>query len=290
MTMFPKDAPVRLKGKALGTFDCKGCGVKVERIQKRLRRGGRFCSTRCYYRSKQEVSKTRHRKCAECGIEFTNKNALKFCGAKCSDVWRSKRKTKTCAECGVQFSIQRPCLRVKFCSQKCMGLGTRKPLVKTICPNCHSPFEHRQMGGRTRIYCSKACKTEHYRDANHPGFRGDRRQYRGKDWKYQSALARIRDMNTCANCGDNSEKNISVDHIVPFRMCRTFQEGKNPNGLINLICLCRRCHMRKTQMEKTVLRGDVMGFIAKAKAVIDRDRLLTALDFWGLYRPAKEIA
>jgi hypothetical protein len=75
-----------------------------------------------------------------------------------------------------------------------------------------------------------------------------------------------------------------VDHIVPFRMCKTYEDGRDPNNLRNLICLCRSCHAKKTHMERKVLGGDVMGFISRAKAIVDLDRLLDALDYWGLVR------
>ena len=119
---------------------------------------------------------------------------------------------------------------------------------------------------------------------NHPLFRGNRRGYRGANWHKQAALARERDGGLCQGCGALCNEKASVDHIVPFRLTREYgaHESKDPNDLHNLISLCRSCHAKKTQAERKLLKGDVIGFLSVVRVFMPIDKVEAALIFWGL--------
>jgi len=61
-------------------------------------------------------------------------------------------------------------------------------------------------------------------------------------------------------------------------------EEHDPNDLDNLVCLCRKCHQKKTTgIERRLLRGDVIGFISKMKSFVGEERTIKALSLYNLY-------
>jgi len=77
-----------------------------------------------------------------------------------------------------------------------------------------------------------------YRGENNWWWSGGTVQYRGKNWRKQSRLARERDRDTCQRCGKTKEqvgKNLDVHHISPHIL-------SNDNSLENLITYCPSCH------------------------------------------------
>lgn len=70
-----------------------------------------------------------------------------------------------------------------------------------------------------------------------PAWRGGHRGYRGPNWKSQRLLALHRDGHKCLACG--SVKQLTVNHIIPFRLFASHVEA---NDLANLATLCRPCH------------------------------------------------
>ena len=67
----------------------------------------------------------------------------------------------------------------------------------------------------------------------HINWKGGCKSWRGKDWKKLAKIILKRDNFGCQKC--NSNKNLSVHHIIPWRI-------NNNNSTTNLISLCKRCH------------------------------------------------
>jgi 5-methylcytosine-specific restriction endonuclease McrA len=80
----------------------------------------------------------------------------------------------------------------------------------------------------------------------HPNWKGgvSKRQSRKPNWDKYQKLTRDRDNNTCQACSINkvvTGQNMDVHHIVSYH---SFEDKKLANIISNLICLCRKCHMR----------------------------------------------
>lgn len=262
-------------------FKCLGCSAQVERKTKFINRGGRYCSTCCYYNSK---TKTKSRKCRNCGCTFSNNNPLRYCGPRCFAEFTRKRRTINCAACGESFEKKRPGVSQRYCSKKCAAKGETLPPQEFDCLKCGKHVVIRRVNSRLRKFCSNDCRCGYMQGEHHPLFRGNRRGYRGANWPSQAAQARKRDGLLCQGCRGPLTQKASVDHIVPFRLTALYgkREGKDPNDLANLVSLCRSCHAKKTQVERKLLRGDVVGFISGVKAIIPLERVNAALLFWGL--------
>lgn len=109
----------------------------------------------------------------------------------------------------------------KFCSISC-AIKQRNldaPLKNNKCITCGNIFQSKSTKAK---YCSKPCKSKHYRTLISTNENGSR--------KLQSILLLL----PCANCGwDVSSRDIH--HILPSCL-----GGKNE--LNNLITLCPNCH------------------------------------------------
>jgi len=261
------------------SFTCLTCGKEATRFVREISRiSGRYCSSTCWYASRD---KSRNRKCSYCGKVFANRNALKYCSPECLRKKSLERRTRRCPVCQGSFKVQR--LAQKYCSTRCAAADSpaveRTPFTCLSCGKEGSFIKYTKRS--CRMYCNQECQRKHMVGVNSPMYRGNRRQDRGPTWKHASAEARITDGNACVCCGAATEPKISVDHIVPYRIA-TFYREADPNSQINLACLCRSCHSKKTSTEPALLKGDVMGFIAESKRIIPLDRLMAALRFWRL--------
>ena len=263
-----------------GTFNCKGCGAVVERPTKSINRGQKYCSPHCFYAS---GTKAKSRVCRNCGATFTNRNALRYCGSSCFQEFIAKRKTTICAECKQPFQQMRPSLSQKYCSKKCEGAARTLPPRVFDCAHCGKSIAVRMVRNCPRKFCSKECQYAHTRGENHCLFRGNRRGYRGANWLKQASAARLRDGGVCQGCGAICTEKASVDHVVPFRLTKLYggRENKDPNDLRNLLSLCRSCHSKKTQAERKLLKGDMIGFITAVKCFLPIEKVQPALAFWG---------
>jgi len=80
------------------------------------------------------------------------------------------------------------------------------------------------------------------RGENHYNWKGGstpltRKRTKGFDWKIIADQVRLRDNNTCKNCGYTKESKLPVHHIIPFRISKD-------NSFKNLITLCNKCHKK----------------------------------------------
>lgn len=204
---------------------------------------------------------------------------------------RSSKLVKICAFCGGEFMRRPGAIGQKFCSWKCYSVDRGSQFKELECDNCHRNFKRKVTRKATRVFCSHKCRGEGNRGDKNPQWRGKRYAHRGSDWKEQSQIARDRDENRCrAICHNESyvparKEKLSVDHIVPYRLVlalRRIGADLNPNNLTNLISMCRSCHAKKTPSEAKILRGDLIGFLAVMRVVIDESRLHAALTLYGL--------
>jgi len=197
------------------------------------------------------------RACQRCGKEFQTRanGPIKWCGWACYNADRSKPVPKPCIQCGKLFTKRDRATtkRERYCGRKCMW-AWRREHVKEL---------------KIRFY--------------------ERKQDRGRDWLQASALARELCEHKCQAPGCDLVRNerLNVDHIVPYRMLLWLMEESpnlKPNDQRNLIPLCRVHHLRKTGAENKLFRGNVTGFIADASRFIPRERLIEALQLYGLIR------
>ena len=262
-----------------GQLNCQRCGIGFTSPHSRPKRILKFCSSRCWYEWKRGQT-PRQRKCIICGEMFdcVGKTYTKTCSWKCRGLSYRKRKTVSCLRCGKDFEWYPSGFDRRFCSRKCGHAHTRNQ-VGVKCLECGKRFMRTACFVRRvkRVFCSKECFKAHNRGQRSPLWRsGGPTSDRGSDWKKESIAARKRDDLTCQVCREKKKMSqLHVDHIVPFRLV-------NRNDAVNLISLCNRCHTRKTQMERYLLKGDMVSFKQKLNLrQWPMDRVEAALAWWG---------
>lgn len=272
------------------TGQCKMCGVTYTFPKKELMRRAGFCSLRCWYDYRGKVALDKRGSiCPQCGSGFLlpENTSHSFCSHRC--LMESRGSFRICEGCKEEFQIS-PSVRRIYCSRECyLKYRPTKTLI-LVCDCCGGPLRKQSVYARRhkRHFCSKECFTKGTRGPGSPLWRGNRRHYRGNDWLEQAAKARERDGNKCCSCEVVSKEKASVDHIVAYRLAKDWAPalGISPNDLRNLICLCRRCHSKKTQgAEAALLKGDMAGFYRKiAPLNLDTERIRIALVLFGLER------
>jgi len=147
-----------------------------------------------------------------------------------------------------------------YCSIKCMMLWLAKLAKKRVgvkhqgwvgrikrkCAVCRitvKVYPARAKANR-RVICSPECNRKYAaklcskRSGSHnPNWLGGRRSYRGPNWEVVRKQILNRDGNRCVHC--NAETRLSVHHIKPFRL---FKSYKAANREKNLKTLCAWCH------------------------------------------------
>ncbi len=122
--------------------------------------------------------------------------------------------------------------------------------IAVRCEQCGKPFGVPTWFARGEVrlrFCGKACRDAWTSvlpdDPNRLVLTG-RPEYRGGNWKVQTALARERDGFRCRNCGVTEEtlgRQLDVHHKTPVRL---FASAAAANRLDNLISVCPSCHKR----------------------------------------------
>jgi len=283
---------------------CPQCGKEFAGHDKK---GRKYCSPQCATESRHRYRST---VCQRCGKEFnTGKKTRKYCGQQCS-AESQRRPTRTCAHCGKTIPSYRKfcshkcstdahkslkpriCIvcqkeyrpahfAQKFCSSKCQGITTRKPIPKRTCKHCGQPFYSRDKRQRfcskecfyaqnardpiTCVYCgtlfqpthskSKFCsplcvrlgQKRFYGKGNH-FWKGGHSQspYYGPNWNLQRDRALARDNYTCQRCRAILDSpDLDVHHIRP----RVDFHGDwlSANKMDNLISFCHSCHRKVEQ-------------------------------------------
>lgn len=276
--------PTQRKKAVRGTHEvtCKRCG-NTNSVNFFRQNREKFCSSKCWYewRKENRVKSL----CRHCRMPFVHVGGRGiFCSNRCRI--DHSRKDVTCSECSKTFTTKKSSGR-KFCSFKCAAIVSRENIPDQSCKNCGKIFRPFTKA-REMLFCCHACAHSFNRGKNNALYRGNRLHDRGPDWQEKARETRLRDNNICQGCRRRPNQRASVDHIVPYRLARDICKVLvmfNPNDLINLICLCRSCHSKKTAAEMKLLRGNIVGFISAAKVIIPLERILKALCLYGLYTP-----
>ena len=176
---------------------------------------------------------------------------MKFCSLKCYRKNQHKNspiaKPKICVTCNKEFFTYKNQI---YCSYQCRA-DANSSQVSYTCEHCKKEFFDKI--STKRKYCSQKCKNISYKKGpDNPLWKGGGIKYRGKNWKTQSNLARIRDNFTCQICGIYQVKPLlTVHHIKPYRKFNGNYEYAN--RLENLITLCRSCHSKVEKDSSIIL-------------------------------------
>lgn len=115
--------------------------------------------------------------CEFCGKEKEYKYpslVKRYCSHECANqaAWQKREKGEveniTCKICGNVFSVllsvkrirERNGAQIQYCSQKCMGIGTRTRET-VACKNCGQTFETTRAKEGKGVFCSKKCASEY---------------------------------------------------------------------------------------------------------------------------------
>ncbi len=128
--------------------NCANCGKEFMVPPSEIRRGGgRFCSAKCWYGSKNKPNAKRRvewakKTCVVCGKEYEippvyeRRGNNKTCSDKCRGIWargannpnfRNASRNVVCALCGKHFIVGRHRLkdgRGTYCSMSCRGIAS----------------------------------------------------------------------------------------------------------------------------------------------------------------------
>ena len=182
--------------------------------------------------------------CEFCNKPFkTYQSRQRFCSNHCSRKDRYKIKKKAvCSYCSKEFIIKQGSLNGnRFCSRECYYLYKTKERVPIICKNCGKVAYFSPAIAKNRINCSKKCRNEQFSKESSKRFKntGGKNHHAYKNGNaYYRKDARINFPNKCIACGRNKVA-LRVHHIDGNRV---------NNDLINLVILCKSCHMRVHKM------------------------------------------
>lgn len=262
--------------RVLPPLSCERCGGT--RDHKHPDR--RFCSRACA----AAAATIPRPSCSVCGV--TVGLGAKTCIAH-HHVLNRRARERVCPTCKGTFApeLSRTLRNAgKYCSKACYNAArsVREAFITVRCEQCGTAFSRTRAAitRRHRSFCSRSCSATYNSGPNSAMYRGGTRQRRGPGWIANRRACRTRDR-VCRSCGKTPEQNgqeLSVDHVIPWRL---FADERMANDLGNLIGLCRSCHARKTsRAEAAYVRGDVLEWRAFLIDVgVDRDSLAVYEDF-----------
>jgi len=210
------------------------------------------------------------------------------------------RVTRHCVNCKKKIFVLphnvRDGRRGRFCSSVCYLEHTGRGKKILQCAECGKSFERFNCYGRSRktrrFFCSATCQHSYNRGPNNPMWRGGRKKepWRFKNWKRIAALVRKRDHQSCQVCGKTRRQNgraLAVVHIIPYRLIKHWLEiglieNRDPNDPIGLLSLCDSCHGKKTQTERKIIGGDLVGFTRGSLTQLQHPRASMALEHYGI--------
>lgn len=182
-------------------------------------------------------------------------------------LYQARLITVKCDDCGTVCEHEKRLLArgkiplCKPCSYAARGRKARarpKSIVICKCAVCEREFPQtpsQARKARLAKTCSVICRdkaramgliyraVQTPRGQDNPLWEGGRAHINyGADWKSQRDAARLRDSDTCRECGMTKAEHgraLDVHHVVRFI---DFADSTEANALTNLITLCRSCH------------------------------------------------
>lgn len=227
---------------------------------------GKSLSTRSGLRkhhTKVHGERLPNRTCSGCGAGFYDpKSRLEYCGdcnpnaGEHNGNWKGAKETGECKECGEEFEYypsDKDGVYCETCVEESDGLlpenpAEKIPRTRVRCPACGSEqsvlpsiVENNDRGVFCDLDCYGDWLSENVVGEDHHRWKEGESLY-AHGWSHVQRAARVRDDNTCQNCGKTKSeigRNPDVHHIIPVR---DFEDPRDAHRLDNVICLCRTCH------------------------------------------------
>lgn len=249
--------------------------------------GRKFCNIKCSQKFNGRKRTTNFVNCMCCGKVFRGRTrdqetsgGNKYCSPECRQKYCGI--TKTCTECGEKFNNYDKRQR-KFCSRACYKKSHRTRVTKLLCHACGKEFERptafanrSDRDPRHRYYCSRECQLIGISGTSSLMYLGTRSADRGDTWKKQRKIV-AKSRKRCRFCRCFPKGRLKhVDHIIPYRVAR--KGNSDPNGNQNLWVLCRRCHCRKTQIERVLYQKGVEAYRQEIKKIAGSTPIDKAFD------------
>lgn len=191
------------------------------------------------------------RRCAQCGTEFSVKNAVAragnglYCSRKCWRASLGESVTRKCKVCGVTFVVPANVVKAGkglYCSRECVHKGrikvkskrtkrTKKPQTAKVCPCCGMVFLTDTLA-RMKKYCSRKCQ---YAAQRKPvGERKRTPRENSTQLKHWVRSVILRDK-ACIRCG--KKDSLQAHHVKSWKHYPELRYDIN-NG----VALCPHCH------------------------------------------------
>lgn len=187
--------------------------------------------------------------CLRCGL--ATKKKRKFCSHKCANVSsgpiRRRRVSLKCETCASEISITRGSLRtrviVRFCSQRCMGVGMRTGAFYS-CKSCNKQVwrtkAHIKKHGN--VFCSRICSSKWRRE--------DPAVHRGGSWMENGYRVLYNDGNSVKEHIHVMEKHLGRK-MLPNEVIHHKNHIKTDNRIENLEILSWSEHQKRHMAELT---------------------------------------
>lgn len=185
--------------------------------------------------------------CPECGQLVRGEIGLQV---HMSNAHRDELPSIECEYCG-KVKHDKPSVidRIEHCSYECAmkSLEEDHPLRHENyfeCIICGEEFRRCNNRAEQAKCCSTECGLKYMKELrvgeNHHSWNGGGNPYYGENWSQVRKKCLERDGETCQDCG--ATEDLHVHHIRPLR---AFDEPEEANNLLNLVTLCRTCHLSK---------------------------------------------
>lgn len=195
------------------------------------------------------------RVCEHCGILFRvspfrlKRSPCRWHNLQCFHDSCKTGETRVCKEptCGKEFYVSQSEINHRaseWCSLKCSRISQRKGLTRK-CRTC-GKLKYWQNGHLKKSpgngwYCSETCKGPRIAETKGSIYRGGPYRPYGSNWNAQARKARLRDGQTCQDCGLHQIRpKLDVHHLIARRLYGG--DFDRANDLTNLVTLCRPCH------------------------------------------------
>lgn len=234
-----------------------------------MRQKHNFCNHKCYIKFRFFGFK-KIVKCDYCKIKFEKykieikSNKHNFCSRQCSALWVKKflrgvkhptfsGKVVKCLICNKKKLVHKKGMNKNkhyFCSQKCFKIFIQKEKIKNIiiikCDYCKKKLSYykSQIKKAKHHFCNRLCKENwesiFFKGKNHPNYINGGSFYPSEFNNKLREFIRKRDSHRCQNleCGIPQLEllhSLDVHHI---------DYNKKNCDPINLIALCRKCHVK----------------------------------------------